>query len=54
MFAAVKERMNLLVEGVEEMTVDEIAPCFRIASSTDVGRHVVTTRKVTKGEVIFR
>jgi len=54
MFAAVKERMDLLAEGMEDMAVDDVAPCFRIAQSNDVGRHVVTTRKVTKGEVIFR
>merc|ERR1711992_27482 len=39
---------------MEDMAVDDVAPCFRIAQSNDVGRHVVTTRKVTKGEVIFR
>ena len=54
MFAAVKERMDLLAEGMEDMAVDEVVPCFRIAQSKDVGRHVVTTRQVTKGEVIFR
>ena len=54
MFAAVKERMDLLAEGMEDMAVDEVVPCFRIAQSNDVGRHVVTTRQVTKGEVIFR
>ena len=54
MFAAVKERMDLLAEGMEDMAVDEVVPCFRIAQSNEVGRHVVTTRKVTKGEVIFR
>merc|ERR1740123_2977173 len=32
-----------------EMVVQEV-----MAQSNDVGRHVVTTRQVTKGEVIFR
>ena len=54
MFAAVKEKMDQLVEGVQDMAVDEAGPCFRVAQSKEVGRHVVTTRAVAKGEVVFR
>ena len=54
MFAAVKERMDALADAVEEMAVEEEVPCFRVAQSREVGRHVVTTRPVAKGEVVFR
>jgi len=54
MFAAVKERMEALADAVEEMAVEEAVPCFRVAQSREVGRHVVTNRPVAKGELIFR
>ena len=54
MFAAVKERMDEVTAGMEEMSVDDDVQCFRIAQSNEVGRHVVTIHDVAKGEIIFR
>jgi len=52
MFAAVKNAMDDLANDIGDVNVGE--PCYRIAQSPDVGRHIVATKKLEKGEVVFK
>ena len=52
MFAAMKTAMDQLANDLGDVDVGE--QCYRIAQSEDVGRHIVVTRKLEKGEVVFK
>ena len=44
--------MNDLETRLGDCVVEDV--CYRVAQSSEVGRHLVTTRRLRKGEVVFQ
>lgn len=52
MYAAMKSAMDDLSNDIGDVNVGEA--CYRIGQSPEVGRHIVATKKLEKGEVVFK
>ena len=52
MYAAMKSALDDLANDMGDVNVGE--PCYRIAQSPEVGRHIVVTKKLSPSRIWIR